>query len=50
MKEIEKKDLPEIGGGVWNDDGCTTFPDPVAPPSNPLGPEPDPTEPLRLDL
>ncbi len=50
MKEIDKKDLPAVGGGVWNDDGCMPFPDPLAPPKNPLAPEPDPTEPLRLDV
>ena len=50
MKEIEKKDLPEVGGGAWSEDGCvTTIPDPLAPPRNPLGTEPDPTAPLQLD-
>lgn len=50
MKEIEKKDLPEIGGGVWSDDGCIPpFPDTIiTPPNNPLAP--DPTAPMLLDL
>lgn len=49
MKEVEKEDLPEVGGGIWNDEGCTqTFPDPIIPTTNPLAP--DPTAPLLLDL
>jgi hypothetical protein len=51
MKEIEKNDLPDIGGGVWNDGGCTTpFPDPTIDPKYPMPPGTDPTAPLLLDL
>lgn len=49
MKEIEKKDLPEVGGGVWSDEGCIPQPtDPITPSKSPLAP--DPSAPLLLDL
>ena len=43
MKEVPKKDLPEVSGGEFQDGGCIPIPrlpspDDVAYPTNPLGP------------
>jgi len=49
MKEIEKKDLPEVGGGAWSDEGCTTpWADPIGG-GGPVSTPNDPTQPLQLD-
>lgn len=40
MKEIEKKDEPEVSGGHTSDGGC--FPMPVGFPPGPIVPFPDP--------
>lgn len=45
MKEIETKDLPQIGGGIWNDDGCLPWRDPLPEPRFPVAPTPDPIGP-----
>ena len=42
MKEIEKKDAPDVSGGYSpDDDGCFP-PPPIDYPQNPIGPFPEP--------
>lgn len=49
MKELEKTDLPEVGGGAWSDEGCTNpWPDPFSG-SGPTGTPADPTQPQQLN-
>jgi hypothetical protein len=44
MKEIERKDAPDVSGGfVPEDGGCfPPFPNPIDFPPNPIGPFPEP--------
>lgn len=41
MKEIDEKDLPDISGGVWDDNGCIPWREPLSDPRMPATPTPE---------